>query len=431
MTRTAEAALLAAGATLAALGVTFVNLATGGTLDARVALTFIVFLLAFGGVHLALRRWAPNGSPYLYPLAGILAAVGISEIYRIDPDLGADQLWWLLIAAAGAAAILFLLRDTGVAVLRRYRYLFLFGAIGLWLLPLLPDGLPLHGAEVNGSRLWVRLSLPFTDGDVGFQPGEVAKLFLVIFLASYLAERHAALRHMTRRVGRVHVPEPRQLVPVLLAWGAGFAVLVYQRDLGASLLIFAVFVAMLYVGTGRHAYLAAGGLLAIAGGLTAHALFDHVQRRVTAWLDPFGDYLDSGFQVAQGLFALGSGSLAGSGLGVGRPDLIPAAATDYIFAAVAEETGLAGAIGVLAGFALLVAAALGISLRSRDLFRKLLAAGLAITLAVQTILIVAGVLRLLPVTGITLPFMSYGGSSLVSNMALLALLARISHEERA
>ena len=423
--------MLAAGATLAALGIALVNFGLGGTVDARVPLTLVVFGIAYGGIHLAVRRWAGDASPYLFPLAAILSAVGITEVYRIDKSLGANQLWWLLIASGVAVLVLYALRDAGVAVLRRYRYLFLIAAMVLLLLPLLPDGLPLHGAEVNGSRLWVRLNLPFTNGDLGFQPGEIAKLCLVIFLASYLAERHAAMRHMTRQIGSLHLPEPRQLVPVLIAWGASFVVLVYQRDLGASLLVFAVFVAMLYVGTGRHSYLVTGGVLAVSGGLIAYQLFDHVQRRVTAWLNPFNDYLDSGFQVSQSLFALGSGSLTGSGLGVGRPDLIPAAATDYIFAAVAEETGLAGALAIIAAFALLVTAALGIALRSRDLFRKLLAAGLAITLAVQTILILAGVVRLLPVTGITLPFMSYGGSSLVSNMIVLALLARVSHEERA
>jgi cell division protein FtsW (lipid II flippase) len=276
----------------------------------------------------------------------------------------------------------------------------------------------------------VRLELPFTTRQLGFQPGEIAKVFIVIFLASYLAERHTALQEMHRRLGPFHLPEPRQLVPVLIAWMVSFGVLVYQRDLGAGLLLFAVFVTMLYIATGRYSYLVIGAAMAIAGGWFAYTAFDHVQRRVTAWLDPWSDFFDSGYQVAQSLFAFGSGSLTGSGLGVGRPDLIPAAATDYIFAAVAEETGFAGAVAVIAGFALLVAAGLGIALRSRDLFRKLLAAGLAMVIGIQTILILAGMLRLLPVTGITLPFMSYGGSSLVSNMVILALLARISHEER-
>ncbi len=431
MTRGAEAALLAAAALVAGLGVALVNLAGTGGVDAQVGLTFVMFAAAFGGVHWAIRAWAPAASPYLYPLAALLTAVGVAEVYRVDPRLGSAQRWWLVTAAAGAVLVLFALRDRGVAVLRRYRYLFLAVAMALLLLPLLPDGWPLHGATVNGSRLWVRLDVPVSGQEIGFQPGEIAKLLLVVFLASFLAERHEALRAMSRRLGPVHLPDPRQLLPIVLAGGGAFAVLVYQRDLGASLLLFGVFVAMLYAATARHAYLAAGGLFVLAGGTAAHLMFGHVRVRVQAWLDPFEDFLGTGYQVAQSLFAIGSGSLTGTGLGVGRPDLIPAAATDFVFAAVAEETGLAGAVAVLAAYALLVAAGLGIALRSRDLFRKLLAAGLALTLGLQTLLIVGGVVRLLPVTGIALPFMSYGGSSLVSNMALLALLARISHEERA
>jgi cell division protein FtsW (lipid II flippase) len=431
VTRTAEAALLAAAAVLGGLGVALVNLAGTGGIDAQVALTFVVFALAFGGLHMAIRQWAQLANPYLFPIAGVLAAVGYAEVYRVDRRLGASQRWWLLVAAGIAALLIYLLRDHGVALLRRYRYLFLGTAIGLLLLPLLPDSWPLHGDTVNGSRLWVRLELPGTARDAGFQPGEIAKVLLVVFLASFLAERAPAMRAMERRIGPVHLPEPRQLVPVLVAWGAAFAVLVYQRDLGASLLLFSIFVSMLYVATARHSYLVAGGVLVLVGGAASYRLFGHVRDRVGAWLHPFDDFLGSGFQIAQSLFAFGSGSLTGSGLGAGRPDLIPAAATDFVFAAVAEETGLAGAAAVIAGFALLVAAGLGIALRARDGFRKLLAAGLALALAVQTLLIIAGVVRLLPVTGITLPFMSYGGSSLVANMALLALLARISHEERA
>ncbi len=429
MTRNAEAALLAAAAVLAAFGVALVNLAGTGGLDVEVALTLVTFTAALGGMHLAMRRWAPFANPYLLPLAAMLAALGFSEIYRLDPGLARLQQWWLLVGAAVAAGALYLLRDVGVAVLRRYRYLMLLAALTLLLLPILPDSFPLQGRTVNGSRLWVRLDV--AGREIGFQPGELAKVLLVGFLASYLAERHESLRVMTRRLGPVHIPEPRQLVPVLAAWATSFVVLVYQRDLGSSLLLFALFVTMLYVATARHAYLAVGGLLALAGGAMAWLTFGHVQDRVYAWLQPFDDFADRGYQVAQGLFAFGSGGLTGSGLGVGRPDLIPFAATDYIFAAVAEETGFAGAAAVLAGFALLVAAGLGIALRARDPFRKLLAAGLALVLGIQTIVILAGVLRLLPVTGVTLPFMSYGGSSLVANLLILALLARVSHEERA
>ncbi|MDJ0952753.1 MAG: FtsW/RodA/SpoVE family cell cycle protein [Acidimicrobiia bacterium] len=430
MTRNAEAALLAAAAVVAAMGVALVNFAMGRGFDAQVALTFLVFAVSFGSIHMALRRWAPEGNPYLFPIAAFLTAIGFTEIYRLDPGLASIQRWSMLLAGGITTAVLLLLKDEGVVMLRRYRYLFLAGAVLLLLLPLLPESWPLHGAEVNGSRLWVRLELPVGTRSLSFQPGEVAKVLLVIFLASYLADRHLAMATTGRKLGPLRLPEPRQLGPILIAAGASFAVLVYQRDLGASLLLFALFITMVFVATGRAAYLVTGFVLVAGGGYFAYQQFDHVQRRVFAWLHPFDDFADAGYQIVQGLFALGSGSLTGSGLGLGRPDLIPAASTDFIFASVGEEMGFAGSIAVLAAYALLAAAGFGIAIRSRDVFRKFLAFGLTIVVAVQAILILAGVLRLFPVTGITLPFMSYGGSSLLANMVLVALLVRASHGER-
>ncbi len=430
MTRNAEAALLAAAAVVAAMGVALVNFAIGRGFDAQVALTFLVFAVSFGSIHMALRRWAPEGNPYLFPIAAFLTAIGFTEIYRLDPELASIQRWSMLLAGGITTAVLLLLRDEGVVMLRRYRYLFLAGAVLLLLLPLLPESWPLHGAEVNGSRLWVRLELPVGTRSLSFQPGEVAKVLLVIFLASYLADRHLAMSTTGRKLGPLRLPEPRQLGPILIAAGASFAVLVYQRDLGASLLLFALFITMVFVATGRAAYLVTGFVLIAGGGFFAYQQFDHVQRRVFAWLHPFDDFADAGYQIVQGLFALGSGSLTGSGLGLGRPDLIPAASTDFIFASVGEEMGFAGSVAVLAAYALLAAAGFGIAIRSRDVFRKFLAFGLTIVIAVQAILILAGVLRLFPVTGITLPFMSYGGSSLLANMVLIALLVRASHGER-
>ena len=419
--------MLIAAAGLAGFGVSLVNFAGGGTVDAQSALTFLVFLISFGTLQVAIRTWSPNAIPYLLPLASTIAAIGFVEVYRLDRSLASLQRWWLLIASGLAVAFLWGIRKTGLDPLRRYRYIFLLIAIALLALPLLPSGgpLPLRGLEVNGSRLWVRLGTTLQ-----FQPGEIAKLLLVVFLASFLSERQTALSVSLRRFAGLRLPEPRQLLPIGIAWVASFAVLIYQRDLGASLLLFSVFVVMLYMATNQGAYIGVGAGLFAAGVFAAWTRFPHVQRRVAAWLDPFADYTDTGYQVAQGLFALGTGSLSGSGLGLGRPDLIPAAATDFIFAAVAEELGLAGSVVVIAAYALLVATGFGISLRSRDLFRKLLGAGLSFVLGLQTILILAGVTRLMPVTGITLPFMSYGGSSLLSNFLLLAMLARISHEER-
>jgi cell division protein FtsW (lipid II flippase) len=298
------------------------------------------------------------------------------------------------------------------------------------LLPLLPDSWPIHGATINGSRLWVRIDLVGTLRTLSFQPGEIAKVLITIFLASYLAENADAMALVDRKIGPFKIPEPRHLGPVMIAAGSSFLVLIYQRDLGASLLLFGIFIGMLYIATGRSFYVITGGLIALLSGFVAFKAFDHVQRRIDAWLDPFAYFSDAGYQTVQGLFAIGSGSLTGSGIGLGRPDLIPAAETDFIFAAIAEEMGFAGSIAVLAGFALLVAAAFGIAIRSRDRFRKFLAGGFAIVIALQAFIILGGVLRVLPITGITLPFMSYGGSSLLANMVIVALLLQISHEER-
>lgn len=430
MTRRAEAGLIIAAALLAAIGVAIVEFTRGNWLDAQVALTFLAFAGAFGGVHLATVRWAPGASSLLLPMASFLTAVGFIEIYRLNSNLAALQRWSLLVAAAVASLVLWLIRNTGVAVLRRYRYILLAVGIGFLLLPLLPDTWPLHGATVNGSRLWVRIDVPGTSRILSFQPGEFAKVFITIFLASYLAERSEAMSVVGRKIGPFKIPEPRHLGPVLIAAGFAFLVLIYQRDLGASLLLFGVFVTMLYVATGRSFYLITGGFIAFIAGLAAYNTFDHVQRRIDAWIDPFAYYQGAGYQTIQGLYAMGSGALTGSGIGLGRPDLIPAASTDFIFAAVAEEMGLAGSLAVLAGFTLLLAVGFGIAIRSRDRFRKYLAGGLTIVLGLQGFIILAGVLRVLPITGLTLPFMSYGGSSLVANMVIVVLLLRISHEER-
>ncbi len=429
MTRNTEAALIIAASFLAAFGVTLVNFARGGSVDVQTSLTFLVFLITFGGLQVAVRTWAPRATPLLLAPIVALTAIGFLEVYRLDVVEAGLQRWWLLIGAGLAALVLALLSKPGISVLRRYRNLILVISIALLLLPNLSSdwAFPLKGLEVNGSRLWVVLELGFTQ--MQFQPAELAKLGLVTFVAAYLADHQRALREAHRQVGPLRFPEPRQLIPLLAAWGVSVVILVWQRDLGASLLLFAGFVLLLYAATGATGYLAAGGLLALVGGVASFVMFDHVQRRVVAWIAPFENYQDEGFQIAQGLFALGSGSLAGAGPGLGRPDLIPNASTDFIFAAVGEELGFAGSVAVIALFALVVSVGLGIAFRSRDTFRKLLAAGLTFIFGIQVFLIIGGILRILPLTGITLPFMSYGGSALVGNLVLIALLLRISHEE--
>lgn len=429
MGRTAEGVLIVAASLLAAFGVALVNFANGGSVDAQTALTFLVFLFAFGTLVGSIRAFAPRATPLLVPPVVALVGLGFFEIYRLEPVRAGLQRWWLLIAAAFASLVLFALSKGTTSVLRRYRNLILIVSIGLLLMPNLPSdwGFPLRGLEVNGSRLWILLDLGFTE--MQFQPAELGKLGMVTFFAAYLADHQRALREAHRRIGPIRLPEPRQLIPLLLAWGGSIFILIWQRDLGASLLLFAGFVLLLYAATGSTGYLVTGGLMTISGAAAAAFVFDHVQRRMVAWLSPFENYQDEGFQIVQGLFALGTGSLSGAGPGLGRPDLIPNASTDFIFAALGEELGFAGTVAILATYALIIAVGFGIAFRSRDTFRKLLAAGLTFVLAVQVFLIIGGVLRIVPLTGITLPFMSYGGSALVGNLVLVALLLRISHEE--
>ena len=429
MTSRLEGGLLLGAAVLAGLGVVLVNLASGVGPDETAGLTVLMFAGGFLGLQLIWRRTVPGASPLLLPPVALVTVFGLVTIYRLDPGRATLQRWWLLIGAALAAVTVFWLSRVGLESLRRYRFLLLTVTLVLLALPALPsDGpLPVQGYAVNGSRLWVRVDLGFTE--MNLQPAELAKVLLVVFLAAYLADRQPAIAGAHRKIGRIELPEPRQLLPLLLVWAGSLLVLVAQRDLGATLLLFGVFVAMLYAATGRRGYLLVGGVLALAAAAVAFLAFDHVRVRFEAWLRPFADYEGSGYQIAQGMFAMGSGSLAGAGPGLGRPDLIPAASTDFIFAAVAEEFGFAGSVAVLSAFALAVAVAFGIALRSRDRFRKLLAAGLGFIFGFQVLIIVGGVLRLVPLTGITLPFMSYGGSSLVGNFLLLGLLAVVSHEE--
>jgi cell division protein FtsW (lipid II flippase) len=431
MTRKAEGFSIVLASALGAFGVTLVNFANSGTVDAQTALTFLVLVMAFGGLFVAVLTWAPRASSLLLAPIAAITAIGFLEIYRLDPVRAGLQRWWLLIGAAVAGSVLYLLHLGSTEILRRYRYIILLMSVLLLLLPNLPLdwAFPLKGLEVNGSRLWIVLDTGISSLSLQFQPAEIAKLGLVAFVAAYLADHQHALRQARRKIGPIRLPEPRQLLPLLITWALSVLILVSQRDLGASVLLFASFVLLLYAATGSAGYLVAGGLLTLFAGFAGYQAFDHVQRRVAGWLNPFENFEDAGYQISQGLFALGSGSLSGAGPGLGRPDLIPNASTDFIFAAVGEELGFAGTVAVLALYGLVVAVGLGIAFRSRTTFHKLLAAGLTFVFGVQTFLIIGGVLRLVPLTGITLPFMSYGGSAFVGNLVLIALLLRISHVE--
>jgi cell division protein FtsW (lipid II flippase) len=305
-------------------------------------------------------------------------------------------------------------------LLQRYTYTAAVSGLVLLLLP----ALPVLGQTINGARLWIRVG-PFT-----FQPSEVAKLLLVLFFAGYLVAKRDVLSLASRRVLGLDLPRARDLGPVLVAWAASLAVLIRGRDLGSSLLFFALFVVMLYIATERTSWLVIGIGLFLGGAYVAHSIFGHVQRRVAIWLDPFEDPDGAGFQLVQSLFGFGTGGLTGTGLGEGRPSSVPFASTDFIMAAIGEELGLVGVMAVLLVFGLIVERGLRTALAVRDSFGKLLAAGLSFSLCLQVFVIVGGVTGLIPLTGVTLPWLSYGGSSIVANWALVAVLLRISDAAR-
>jgi cell division protein FtsW (lipid II flippase) len=412
--RTTELGLIVLGAMVTAALYTLASLGRTASLPANIGPFLLAVLGLLVAAHLTTRRLAPTADPTLLPLAALLNGIGYVFIARLDEDLAGLQASWTALAIAGYALTLLVVRR--VRDLERYRYTFMVGGILLLLLPLAPG----VGRNINGARIWVSL------GPLNFQPGEFAKIALAIFFASYLVEKRELLGVAARRVGPFAIPELRHFGPVLLAWGISLVVMVAERDLGSSLLFFALFVVMLWVATSRLTYLAVGGVLFAAGAVFSVNSFAHVADRIDVWLDPWSDVGGKGFQVVQATFALAWGGVAGTGPGLGSPDRIPAAETDFIFAAIGEELGLLGAAAVLMAFLLIVGTGLRIAYRAERPFETLLAVGLTTILGVQAFIIMGGVTRLVPLTGITLPFVSYGGSSLVANYVLLALLVRLS-----
>ncbi|MDQ3470045.1 MAG: FtsW/RodA/SpoVE family cell cycle protein [Actinomycetota bacterium] len=364
--------------------------------------------------HMAVRWFARGADGTLLPLAAILHGIGYVMITRLDERLASLQTTWSIVAIAIFALTLLVVQRA--PDLARYRWILLFLGIGLLILPMVP-GL---GFSAGGARIWVSL------GPINFQPGEFAKLALAVFFASYLAERRELIAAGTWRIGPLHLPEPRHLLPIVVAWGIAVMIMVGQRDLGSSLLFFALLVVMMWVATERASYLLIGLVLFASAAYVSWRLFGHVQNRVDIWLDPWADPLDRGYQIVQALYGLTDGGMAGTGLGLGSPNQVPEAQNDFIFTAIGEELGLFGASAVLIAYLLLIGGGLRIALRTENTFEKLLATGLTTIVGVQAFIIIGGVIKLVPLTGITLPFVSYGGSSLLSNYILLALLIRLS-----
>ncbi|MCZ7529700.1 MAG: FtsW/RodA/SpoVE family cell cycle protein [Acidimicrobiia bacterium] len=400
-------------------GYVLVGLAENADLPPDLIAILVGLVGLFFLAHLAVRRFAPRADATLLPLIVVLNGIGFIVIARLDRDLARVQSVWAAVGVAAFIGTLVLVRR--VRVLERYRYTFLLVGIGFLLLPLLPG----IGFSLNGARLWAKL------GPITFQPGEAAKVLLVVFFAAYLVEKRELLSSGTLRVGRLRLPDPKHLGPLLLIWGFSLVVLVFETDLGSSLLFFAVFVGMLYVATQRFSYVAVGFGMFALGALLAYQLFNHVQERVANWQDPWPAVGEGNSQLVEALFGFGTGGFAGRGLGLGNPDRIPVVETDFIFAAIGEELGLLGTAAVLIGFLLLVGTGFRIAVQAQRPFSKLFATGLTTIIGMQTFVILGGVTRLIPLTGITLPFVSYGGSSLVANFVIVALLLRISDETAA
>jgi cell division protein FtsW (lipid II flippase) len=414
--RNTELALLILAIILAVGAYALVGLGLDGEVPVGLAGYGMLLVGGYVFAHLAVRWLAPTADPVFLPTAVLLAGLGFAVIYRLEPDLAPAQTMWLLLGLGLFALTLLIVRDH--RQLDHFTYTIGLLGIIMLLLPLAPG----IGRTVRGARLWVGI------GPLQFQPAEIGKVLLMVFIASYLNARKELLAVATRRLGPLALPEPRHLAPLLVAWGISLVILFLEKDLGSSLLFFGMFVVMLWVATGRAAYLILGILLFAVGAFFGYAAFSHVQDRVTVWLNVFDPDLiqDEGYQLAQSLFAMATGGMLGTGLGLGRPGFIPDAHTDFVFSAIGEELGLLGTMAVLLLFVLLVFRGFRAAVRSPDGFGQLLAAGLSTILALQTFVIIGGVTRLIPLTGITLPFVSYGGSSLVANFVLLALLIRVS-----
>jgi cell division protein FtsW (lipid II flippase) len=382
------------------------------------------------GCHVVVRFVAPYADPVLLPVVAALNGLGLAVIHRLDLAYEAadkphgfaqQQLIWMTLGVLLFVATLVLLRDH--RVLQRFTYTSGLAAIVLLLLPMLP----VIGSTINGARIWIHL------GPFSFQPGEIAKVLLVIAFAGYLVLHRDALALAGRRVLFVDLPRGRDLGPILAMWLISLGILVFQRDLGSSLLFFGLFLIMLYVATERPGWLIVGGGLFLAGAFLAYKLFSHVAIRVDVWLQPF-DYYDKrgdlSFQPVEAMFGMGWGGLIGRGFGDGSPDRVPYANSDFIVASIGEELGLTAVIAVVLLYGLIVERALRAALVCRDGFGKLVATGLAGVFTIQVFVVIGGVTRLIPLTGLTTPFLSYGGSSLVANWVIIALLLRISDQAR-
>lgn len=410
MPRALEGKLLLSSTVLLALGLAFLCLegkldpATGGRVG---------FVLggAYWSVHL-LQRWRlTQADPLLLPLAAWMNVLGLIFLYELDPVLATRQVGWIV---AGLAALAALVLAPGYHAVVEYKY------VGAVLALLLLAATLVVGARAGGAKSWLEI------GFLRFQPVEAVKLLMVVFLAGYLDEQQELLRVNWRQWGFLSLPAPQAMLPLLSLWGLSLLLVAFQRDLGAALLLFATLVLMLYLSTGRPFYLVAGSILLALGFAAGYYLFAHVRERVQVWLDPWSVANGAGYQIIQGLFSFAAGGLLGTGLGRGQAAYVPAVATDYLFIALAEEMGLAGALAFISLYVLFAWRGFRIALEAPDSVGQLLAGGLTVLFALQSLVILGGVTKALPLTGVTLPFFSYGGSSMVVSYLLLGLLQKVS-----
>lgn len=410
-----------------------VDIVVLGSLSPLFGMAILVLGVLLAVAHVGVRILAPFADPYILPAAAMLNILGLVMIHRLDladqlraasngteaprPDAEA-QFTWLILAIALFVLTLLVIRDH--RRLQRYTYTTALAGVMLLLLPLVPG----IGTSINGATLWIQL------GPFSFQPSEIAKILLTIFFAGYLVLKRDSMAIVRTKVLGFGIPRGRDLGPILVAWLAALVVLALEKDLGTALMFFGLFVVMVYVATGRRSWVVIGGGLLALGGLFAYLVFGHVQQRVQIWLDTWSYAKDESFQLAQALFGLASGGLLGSGWGGGYPQFVPFAKSDFIAAAIGEEIGLAGMFAVILLYAIIIERGLRTAIAVRDPFGTLLAVGLSSVLALQTFVVIGGVTRLIPLTGLTTPFLAYGGSALLANWISLALLLRISDRAR-
>ena len=410
--RNLELALLCIAAPLVILLFAMIALGKGSSLSWENLGVPVGIFIAFLIAHLAIRKLAPGADPALLPLSFALSGIGIAFVTRLAPELAMRQVMWLFFGVVCMLLVLIFLKN--LDRIANYKYTLMIVGFLLLLSPLLP----VVGQEIYGSRIWLNIA------GISFQPGEIAKILIVLFLAGYLAQNREMLSIFTHRIGPFKIPDLATLVPLLVMWIISLLIVIFEKDLGSALVVFFVFITMLYVATGKKTYLIIGFVLIAIGGVAAFLLFDHVQIRVDTWLDPFKDATGDGYQLVQAIFSIADGGLFGVGIGNGMSNQIPIVESDFIFAAIAEETGLLGAAGLLLLYLCFAIRGLVTAARAKSDVSSFIAVGLTASIILQAFIIVGGVTRLIPLTGLTLPFVSQGGSSLLASFIAIGFLLR-------